>query len=395
MPKHKKQSRQTLFSFSATALESLEPDERDYYVRDTKTPGLVVKVTPAGKKVFILRYRMPGKGGRKLTFGPFPRVSVPQARKLAREAWLDIANGEDPATKKSDLSKVVTVKNFAQRYLQEQVAAHASPSTARDYASMLYNHVIPAIGNMKLDEVQRVDVEKIHLGMRSTPTRANRTLAVMKAMFNKAGDWGLLPYGKNPAVRIRLFKEKRRQRFFDTDEQRRIARAISELREEYPRSQSAFDAIKFMFRTGCRTKEALNLRWEDISFEREEALLRQSKTGERKLYLGDAAIRLLQSIASTSNSEWVFPGRSEDKPLERLKRPWEKICNHARLRDARVHDIRHTVATYLSTHGRKSSATEILGHTNSKTTDLYSHPIEGIIREDLNGVISMFEKSGI
>lgn len=67
LPKHRKQVRQKLFSFSTTAIERLVAEEKDYYVRDSKTPGLNLKVTPAGKKVFLLRYDILGRRGRKLS----------------------------------------------------------------------------------------------------------------------------------------------------------------------------------------------------------------------------------------------------------------------------------------------------------------------------------------
>lgn len=395
LPKHQKTKRQSQVSFSATTLESLEAEQRDYYVRDSKTQGLNVKVTPAGRKVFLLRYNMPGRRGRKLTLGVFPRMTVPQARKLAMEAWAEIANGVDPAQLKADLANAATVEVFARRYLKEQVEIHTSAQTARDYESMLRNHVLPQIGSMRLDEVQRVDIERIHRSMRATPTRANRTLAVVKAMFNKAGDWGVLPYGNNPAVRIKLYNEEKRTRYFDGEEQEKIGQAIRELRAENPMSQSAYDAIVFLFRTGCRTKEALNLRWDDIDLERGEARLRESKTGAGKLFLGSSAVQLLQSIASTSQSEWVFPGRSLDRPLERLKKPWQKICQHASLKDAHLHDIRHTVGTYLAARGRTSSATAVLRHTNSSTTDRYVHPHIETIRIDPDAAISELTKRGI
>lgn len=381
--------------FNASAIENLVAGEKDYYVRDEKTHGLNLKVTPVGRKVFLLRYRVEGGKGRKLTMGVFPRMSVAQAREAAWQAWAAISKGEDPSDKRVEEKRAVTVEAFSERYLSEQVNVHAAKSTQRDYASMLRNNVVPLIGAKLLKDVTREDVERIHRFMHETPARANRTVAVIKAMYNKAGDWGVLPYGNNPALRVRLFKEVGRTRYFDEAEQRRIALAIKKIREENPISQSACDAIQFLFRTGCRTKEALNLRWTDIDFEMGEARLRTSKTGQDDLILGNAALELLQSITARSQSEWVFPGRKLDRPLERLKRPWDKVCKIAQLEDAHLHDIRHTVGTYLAAKGRVSTATFVLRHKNSGTTDKYKHPHFETIKEDLDKAISGMKNRGL
>ena len=390
--KPKESKRPEPISFGQTAIERLEPSEKDYYRRDTKVPGLNVKVTPKGRKVFLLRYDMPSKRGCKLTLGVFPRMSAPEARKCAMEAWGRINAGIDPASEKAQQSKRVTVAEFAQRYLNEQVEVRASAKTYRDYKSMLETIVIPSLGSMYLEDVNRADIERLHGSMKSRATRANRTLAVIKAMFNKAGDWGVIAYSDNPALRLKPYKEDNRKRYFNAEEQRRIAAAIRDLRIEYPRSQSAFNAIQFMFRTGCRTSEALGLRWSDIDFEQEVARLRTSKTGAGELTLGQDALELLQAIARTTQSEWVFPGRTLNKPLERLKRPWSKICEVAELENARLHDIRHTVGTYMTLDGRTSSAQQVLRHTNSRTTD-QAHR-ETIVR-DLNAGIGLIRKNGL
>lgn len=395
LPEHRKPARETHISFSTTALEKLTADAKDYYVHDTKISGLNIKVTPVGRKVFLLRYSLPGKRGAKMTLGVFPRLSVPQARKFATAAWVEINAGMDPAKSNKEHLKAVTVKDFAKRYLEEWVNVRTSKSSQRDYASMLNNNVLPRIGHMRLEEVRRVDIENLHRALSKTPVRANRTIAVTKAMFNKAGDWEIMPYQNNPALRIKLNKEEGRERSFNSSERIRIGAALKELRGQNPMSQSAFDAIVFLFRTGCRTSEALGLRWQLIDYERCRATLIKSKTGKGYLHLGDDAIELLQSIASTSNSEWVFPGRTLDKPLKGIRRPWAKICEHAQITDARPHDIRHTVATCLGENGSVSSAQAILRHKNSKTTGRYINLHQVTILSDLNKAIKGIRKNGI
>lgn len=385
----------SLISFSHTAIERLQAGPKDYYRRDSKTPGLNVKITPKGRKVFLLRYDMPWKRGRKLHLGVFPKMSVPEARQAAMEAWSKINAGIDPAIERAETAKRVTVADFAQRYLSEHVEVRLSKKAQRDYRSLLENIVVPKLGTSYLEDVKRADVERLHGALRDKPAQANRLLSVIKAMYNKAGDWGVLSHSENPAMRLKPYKEEARKRYFNSDEQRRISAAIKQLRKEYPASQSAFEAIQFMFRTGCRTSEALGLRWDDIDWEKRQALLRTSKTGPGELFLGDDAIELLQAIARNSRSEWVFPGRRLDKPLERIKRPWAKICELAELKDARPHDIRHTVGTFMTADGRTFSAQMVLRHTHGTTTERYTHAHFEAILRDLNQAVGAIRKNGL
>ena len=68
-----------------TAVETARPEARDYELRDTTLPGFICKVTPAGRKVFMLSYRTPTGERRNPSLGVFGVLTVDQARKLAQE----------------------------------------------------------------------------------------------------------------------------------------------------------------------------------------------------------------------------------------------------------------------------------------------------------------------
>jgi len=373
---------------SNAKVEALAARGKDYYVADPTVSGLVVKVTPTGRKVYILRYRNAYAQQRKLTIGAVGEIPLIHAQRLAQEAWVAIRAGRDPQDDKEGQRNAVTLLEFSERYLSDYVSVHLKPNSIKEYTSSVRTIIQPRLGRKALKAVQRSDIIDLHLSLKATPYRANRVIAVIKAMFNKAEEWAVLPFGSNPALRIKTYKEQAKQRIFDADEQRKIGVAIDELRPLHPPSGVGFDAIVFLFLTGLRVSEALALRWAEIDLNKSTAQLKYSKTGARRTILSREATTFLTGFAWRDSLPWVFPGKYSDQPLSGIKRPWAMVCAQAGIKDARVHDIRHTVATYIAATGTLQSAQAVLGHASSKTTERYAHPMEQTVREHLGRATS-------
>lgn len=384
--------RERRVSFNNNDLKRLERRDEDFWIHDPATRGLSLKVTSAGRKVFVLRYRTESNRQRKLTLGTFPEMSVAEAREAAVKYWGVIFSGEDPARKRAD-KKTIRVAELVEIYLAKDAKPRLSPATFKRYEAVLRNRVVPFIGSVPLADLSRSDIEALHRSMSATPVNANRMLAVVKAMLHKAEDWEFIPRRSNPAVRIKMNKEYRRIRYFTDAEQVQIFGAINRLRPLMPKSNVGFDAITLLFYTGCRPGEVLKLRWEDIDLNGRVAALRMTKTGDAKLLLSKPAIELLQSIASRREGAWVFAGANPSKHLTSLVRPWRRICEVADLRNARLHDIRHTVATYIAASGSLYSAQAILRHATPAMTTRYAHPFDVAVRHDLNKAIENIKEN--
>nr|WP_076535198.1 site-specific integrase [Roseovarius nanhaiticus] len=361
-------------------------------MNDPKTVGLLLKVTPAGRKVFVYRYRTLFGRQRKLTVGKLGEISVSTARRKAKELAVEVSNGADPASDRINQRNAMTVAEFAAIYLRDQAKRTLAPSTFKEYERVLESRVVPKIGKLPLVELTRLDIESLHASMSSAPIRANRMLSVVKAMLFKAEDWDVIPRGSNPASRVKMNKERPKQHYFSDTEQARIFRAIEAAQKQMPRSKVAFEAITLLFFTGCRPSEVLRLRWEDIDLGSGVATLHSTKTGEGRLLLANAAVNFLQSIASSDHRQgWVFPGVNPEERLKTLTKPWKRTCDLAGLPNACLKDIRHTVGTYVARTGGLHSAQAILRHTSPITTRRYAHPFETAVRGDLENAITSIE----
>jgi integrase len=141
-------------------------------------------------------------------------------------------------------------------------------------------------------------------------------------------------------------------------------------------------AIPLLILTGCRVAEILTLRWQEVDFEHTCLNLSDSKTGRKTVYLNTAAIQILAGIDRSDDSPYVIPGARQDSHLVSLTRPWFKIRHRAGLHNVRLHDIRHTYASYGAGMGLSLPIIgKLLGHTQPITTQRYAHLAADPMRE--------------
>ena len=133
-------------------------------------------------------------------------------------------------------------------------------------------------------------------------------------------------------------------------------------------------AIRLLILTGCRKREILHLRWDQVDFEAAELVLPKSKTDPRKVSLSPRAVRVLESIKRVPDNPWVVPGRVEGRPMRSIDEAWGVGCELAALRDTRIHDCRHSFASRARALGHSLTMIDkLLGHRQIQTTARYAH----------------------
>ena len=111
-------------------------------------------------------------------------------------------------------------------FLQGHVAGKRKPSTERHYRAILERIVGPKLGRHLVATVTRSDIARLHHAMKGVPYQANRTLAVLSAMFNWAGRHGYRPDGNNPCRHIGKYPERKREGFLSEAELARLANSL-------------------------------------------------------------------------------------------------------------------------------------------------------------------------
>ena len=343
---------------------------RDVVSWDDALPGFGVRIKPSGVKSFIVQYRSGGRS-RRLTLGRYGPLTVQQARKNARAFLGRVAQGEDPAAERqAERRNAVTVADLADRFLEHHARPKKKPSSVRMDILNLRNHVVPALGRLRVDQVTRADVARLHHAMRRTPGAANRVLALLSKLFSIAEAWGLRRDGSNPCRHVERFRERARERFLSPEELGRLGEALELAESNGSVGPEAIAAIRLLLLTGCRAGEILSLRWDYVDLPGRLLRLPDSKTGAKVVPLNTAACQVIETLPRTSN--WVLPGRRVGNHVVNVRKPWQRICSAARLEDVRLHDLRHTHASTGAASGISLTLLgKILGHRVVGTTFRY------------------------
>ena len=264
------------------------------------------------------------------------------ARREALRLLGEKARGNDPALARARARGLPTLAEFAERYLEEHSRPHKKPKTYAEDKRILDRNIVPALGGIRIDQLTRADIVRYHLSRKSTPTAANRDLALLSHICTMSERWGLRPEGSNPCRHISKFREMRRERFLSEAELGRLAVALAGAEPENP---FAVAAIRLALFVGARRNEVLTLRWENVNAERGVLELDDSKTGAKPIILNAPARQLLAELPRVAGNPHVFPGRKAGAHLVNVNKLWASIRKKAQIEDVRLHDLRHSFAS--------------------------------------------------
>jgi integrase len=352
-------------------------------VWDSELPGFGLRVYPSGAKAFLVTYRI-GTRRRRVIVGPYGRYTVEEARKAAKKLLLAASDGTDLVEERENARKGETVADLCARYLDVHLPKKKA-SSARHDRRMLQVYVIPSLGKLKIVDVQRADIARLHHALRETPYEANRFLSLCSKLFNLAEQWGLRPDGSNPTHHVQRFREQKRQRFLSSEELARLGSALRAGRDNDP--ESALLALRLLILTGARLSEILTLRWSSVDVENGLLHLPDSKTGPRAVPIGAPVLALLAATPRERGNPYVCPGEKAGHHFVGLPRVWQRIRRRAGLEGVRLHDLRHTHASSAAGLGTSLQIIgALLGHSGPQTTARYAHLADSPVRAAANQV---------
>jgi integrase len=364
-----------------TAVERAAPRAQRYRLNDTLVPGLCLLVLPSGQRTYYLRHRVDGQQ-RELKLGTPAELSPDQARELARAALARVRAGGDPGAERRAAREAPTIEALAARHLQ----AHASRKRSGRNDEILWRrHLLPAFSRVRVAALTREQVREWH-ACHPQPATANRALEVLGVAMGLAEEWGWRPVGSNPARGVRAHPERQRRRYASPEELTRLRAAMQRWEAAGPLAirWRFIQLVRLLLLTGARLREVMCAEWSEIDWNR--GVLRvpaeRGKTGAAEVRLSDRAVEVLRALeAAAGGGRWVIPGETGERPLVGYRRMWLALLEDAGVSDLRVHDLRHTFASYSLSGGQTlGTVGQLLGHRSTQTTSRYAHLVDDAAR---------------
>lgn len=370
-----------------------DPDsKRRFVVWDQDVRGFGLRVYPSGRRSFVFRYEIAGRQ-RWMTLGDYGVLTVQQARNKAEKARVQAREQKDPAEEiRKRRQSVATVGDLAEEFMKTpsadkragkqrraRKAKARKPSTVQHYRRLLDKHILPTFGKRRPAEITPEMVNVWVDKMADTPYAANRALWLLSKLMRIAEARGLRRGNPCNGEDVDRYEEHKRQRYLSADELVRLAEALVKL-EGTGVTKHAAAAIRLLVFTGARLREVLTLRWEHIDLKRAVAFIPESKTGPKEIILAAPALEVIAGLPR--NSEWVIEGPKPGTPLKWMQRPWDRVRKAAEIEDVRLHDLRHTLASWAVSEGSPLLIVgALLGHKQARSTERYAHVRNDPVRE--------------
>lgn len=374
-------------------------------LRDAKVPGLVLRITSKGARSWSLFYRIRGVA-RRLTLGPYRAeesaghgLTLGEARKAARAALRDVADGRDPQAEKREARRTAAAAarrsgdNFADladRWLGSKAAGEWRPKTRAEFSRIVERELVPVLGDLLPEAVSKKHIRTLYdrIAVRSESV-AKHTLAVLRLLYVWAADEDHVD--ALPVFPKRGTQSNRRSRVLEEAELRAVWAAIeaglsTKSKELHAHARRDVDvmaeAFRLMLLTGQRRGEVLSMRWrEDLTEEADGAWWtipadRHKGGRDHRVPLTAPAVEALKRLHTvTGSGEWIFPA-----PKREAKVPWvgnpqkaaERLWNACGVKDATIHDLRRSAATYMVRLGvPRLVVGKVLGHADTDVTGRY------------------------
>ena len=380
------------------SLPSHDPDSpsREAEYSDSEMIGLKLRVSKNGRRFFQHRYSFLGRK-KCMALGEFPHVSVQEARKRVSENIGLLSRDIDPSEERQQKRNDLTLSDYIDQFYIPHAMSHKKTWKTDTY--MINHRIRPILGHLRMSSITVRDITNFHSKEkeRNTAVTANHYLILIRRMFNLAIKWGLLE--KNPADGLEKFKTPpNRERYLSKEELPRFLNALEEMEDRL-----SMAAIKLLLFTGCRKGEILSLQWSQVKLDEGRLFLPVTKNGKsRSVVLNNKAKDVLEILAEnkdddvrTKSSDHLFSSRAgaTRKYLNDLRNPFLKVCLAARIDDLRIHDLRHSFASFAVMAGSSLyDVSKLLGHSDAKMTQRYAHLSDDSLQKASDNVSQMIDQ---
>jgi integrase len=343
-----------------SAIDALPTPASDVVYWDAGFPGFGIKVTPKGRKVFIVLYRTGGAGSklRKYTIGPYGRVTLHQARVAAQKVFAAKLEGRDPAAEKREAKRRIVVdrvEDLLETFIAQRLSQNRSGG---EIARLLRREMGKTWAGRSIHEISKRDVVELvsAIEQRGAPVAANKTLKSIKTFLR----WcvGRAVLDQSPAEGVPLpSKEIARDRVLDDNELARIILAARKMGGPYS------GIVELLALTGQRREEIARLQRAELDLAQRIWTLPKSRTKNAKahvVHLSEQSIAVLARADQPGPYVFSLLGT---KPFQEFSRAKRRLDQLSGVTGWRLHDLRRTCVSGIARLGvAPHVADKILNH---------------------------------
>jgi integrase len=343
-----------------SAIDALPTPQSDVVYWDIGFPGFGVKVTPKGRKVFLVLYRTGGAGSklRKYTIGPYGRVTLHQARVAAQRVFAAKVEGRDPAAEKREAKRRVVadrVEDLLESFIAQRLSQNRS---AGEVARLLRREVGKAWTGKSIHEISKRDVVEVisAVEQRGAPVAANKTLKSIKTFLR----WcvGRAVLDQSPAEGVPLpAKEVARDRVLDDHELVQVMFAARKIGGPYG------GIVELLALTGQRREEVARLTWQELDLQQRVWTIPKSRTKNAKqhaVHLSEQSLGVLMRASKRGPFVFSTLGAKSFNEFSKAKRQLDQLSG---VTGWRLHDLRRTCVSGMARLGvAPHVADKILNH---------------------------------
>ena len=360
-----------------------EKGQTDYF--DERTTGLGLRISSAGRKSWFVMYRHAGRL-RRYTIGTYPSLGLADAKERAKELLNDAAKGNDPAADKQISREAPTFGEIAGQYIE--LYAKPNKRSWKEDQRILDYDLLPKWKNVKAHEIKRRDVivllDKMVL---RAPIQANRTLALIRKLFNWAISRDLVEANPCSAVKMPA-KENQKDRVLTEEEIQIFWREI----EGSSMSELTRLCLQLQLVTAQRKGEIVITEWVDMDLNTGWWTIPAKKAKNKlshRVPLSPLAMKLLERVKALSgSSKWLFPSTQTENAMLNTSIDHALRRNQSRfgIPTFTPHDLRRTAASHMTGLGiSRLTVSKILNHVESGITAVYDrHSYDQEKRDALN-----------
>ena len=387
----------TVMKLTNEVIESLicPPEKKHLEVFDEVLKGFYVDVLPSGRMTYRIRYWQNSKKCLQ-SIGNARTMTVEEARSLAHAAVQGIKQ-KSVVTKISTGLTGDTLNSFlVEKYLPY---VQSYKRSWKSDVSMIKTHIAPNLGRLVMCKVSAFDITNFIETMKHknlAPGTINRALVLLRYAYKLAQRWQEPGVNLNVWLSIKQLKVDNRIERYLTPEQ--SANLLHHVKDSL-NPQLVF-IVAFLIYTGARKREVLEVKWSDINFDQGSWKISKNKSNKvRHVPLSEWALETLSAVRDkltcqhsgfrVNQNDFIFANPSTGKPFISFFYSWDKARIQAGMSDLRVHDLRHSFASFLVNAGRSIyEVKELLGHADIKTTSRYAH----LSQESLKAAVSVVPK---